>query len=93
MYNKIAGILFIVLNILDAYLSKINLARGVEANPLMIDLGDDMLIKGLLSLAVVVWIYLADRLMGKRWRWERWLPVLAMGMFAVVVWNSFMLWL
>ncbi|HUV56215.1 MAG TPA: DUF5658 family protein [Dehalococcoidales bacterium] len=85
MYNKIAGILFIVLNILDAYLTKINLARGVEANPLMANIGDDMLFKGLISLAVVIVFFAL--------RWEKWCPLLAMGMFAVVVWNSFMLWL
>jgi len=80
----INSLVFIGLNILDAYWTKCNLARGaLELNPFVF--GDSMLAKGLLALAAVVFLYY----MG----WEKWLLPMSIVMIGIVAWNFFMLWL
>ena len=80
------GILFIVLNILDAQLTGVALALGSsELNPIAATgFGSSMLLKGLISLTVVVALLLFKR--GKL------LKPLNLGMFLVVLWNGFAIW-
>ena len=50
--------MFITLNIMDAYLTKMALAAGaVEANPLMTPIGNSMITKGLIATALVFILY------------------------------------
>jgi len=75
---------FIGLNILDAWLTTKALALGgVELNPIMRLLGEDMLWKGILGGAVVAGLYL--------WHKQKLLLPLCIFMLAVVLWNSIML--
>ena len=81
----IEAIAFIGLNILDAYWTKCNLARGALELNRSVFFGDNMLVKGLLALAAVVFLYC----MG----WEKWLLPMSIVMIGIVAWNFFMLWL
>ena len=86
MFNNICGLAFIGLGILDAYFSKCNLAQGgSELNPLMVNLGDNMIAKGLISLAVIILFYTLN--------WGRWLLPMCLVMLGIVTWNLFILWL
>ena len=77
----VSGLLFIGLNVADAWLTRQALAMGAfELNQVAVHFGDSMLIKGLLALGVV----LALVRFGK----PKLLWPLNLGMFAVVLWNS-----
>ncbi len=74
-------ILFIGLNMADAKLTQIALTMGaLELNPLMQQLGGNILAKGLLAMAIVA-------LLRRFYRTEplKWANI---GIFGVVVWNT-----
>ena len=81
-----ASAVFITLNIMDAYLTKIALAVGAaEANPLMIIIGSSMIAKGLIAAALVFILY---------WfRKEKVLRPLNFMLFGVVLWNLAVYWI
>ena len=73
-------LLFIALNIGDAYLTKTCLSMGsVEANPLAVHFGSSLIAKGLLALGIIVCL----RCFGK----EKLIWWLNLVFFGVVVWN------
>jgi hypothetical protein len=75
------AVIFVTLNILDAYLTKIGLTSGaVEVNPLMTATGSDMLAKGLMAILLAFVLYS----FGK----ERALWPLNFVLFGIVLWNS-----
>jgi hypothetical protein len=75
------AVIFITLNILDAYLTKMGLTAGaVEVNPLMTAVGSDMLIKGLMAILLAFILYY--------FRKERALWPLNFILFGIVLWNS-----
>jgi hypothetical protein len=77
---------FVTLNIMDAYLTKMALSVGaVEANPLMISTGSSMIAKGLIAAALVFILYWFEK--------ERALRPLNFMLFGVVVWNLAVFWL
>lgn len=77
----ISGLLFVGLNIVDAWLTKQLLAMGGhELNPIVATYGMNMLIKGLAALAIVLLLIK----FGK----EKLLWVLNFCMLAVVLWNG-----
>jgi len=80
------SIAFVGLNILDARLTGTALVLGAsELNPIAATVfGSSMLLKGLISSAIVVGLALLKR--GKL------LKPLALGMLLVVLWNSFAIW-
>jgi hypothetical protein len=81
-----AAVIFITLNIIDAYLTKTALAMGaLEANPLMIWAGSSMITKGLMAIALVFILY--------RFGKERTLWPLNFMMFGLVLWNSATYWI
>lgn len=74
------SIAFMILNVVDAYLTQLNLAMGaIEVNPLAEPFGSNMLVRGLLALAVV-----ALTVSARKVRWLLYLNVLVLW---VVVWN------
>ncbi|GAG98753.1 unnamed protein product [marine sediment metagenome] len=79
-------IAFVGLNILDAQLTGTALALGAsELNPIAATgFGSSMLLKGLISLTVVIALLLFKR--GKL------LKPLNLGMLLVVLWNGFAIW-
>jgi len=79
-------IAFVGLNIIDAGLTRTALVLGAsELNPIAATgFGSSMLLKGLVSLTVVVALLLFKR--GKL------LKPLNLGMFLVVLWNGFAIW-
>lgn len=77
------AIIFVLLNVTDAYLTKISLAAGaIEINPLMTGIGGSMLFKGLIAVALALTLYF----FGK----ERILWLLNFAFLAIVLWNSAM---
>lgn len=80
------GILFIVLNILDAQLTGIALALGSsELNPIAATgFGSSMLLKGLIASAIVIAIVLLKR--------GGLLKLLSLGMLLICAWNSLAIW-
>ena len=75
------SVIFVVLNVTDAYLTKVGLMAGaMEINPLMTSIGSNMLFKGLIGAAVVCALYF----FGK----EKILWPLNLGLLGIVVWNS-----
>ena len=75
------GIAFVGFNIIDAYLTGLCLAMGaLELNTIMINIGDSLLIKGLIALAIVVGLYWFSK--------EKLLYPLCLAMFGVCLWNS-----
>ena len=77
----IPAVVFVALNIADAYLTKMSLMSGaVEINPLMAGIGSSMLSKGLIGVAIAVALYL----FGK----EGMLWLLNLALFGIVLWNS-----
>ncbi len=80
------GILFIVLNILDAQLTGVALAIGSrEINPIAATgFGTSMLLKGLVSCAIVMAVVLLKR--GKL------LKPLSLVMLVICAWNAFAVW-
>jgi len=82
--SAVSGLLFVGLNIVDAWLTKQLLAMGGrELNPIVITYGENMLIKGLIALAVVLLLIK----FGKK----KLLGGLNFCMLAVVLWNG--MWL
>lgn len=76
-----AGLCFIGLNVLDAYLTGICLGFGaVEVNPLMYAWGDCMWAKGLVAAAIVVAIRLRDK--------DHMLYYINMIILGIVIWNA-----
>jgi len=80
------GILFIVLNILDAQLTGIALALGSsELNPIAATgFGSSMLLKGLIASAIVTAVVLFKR--------GGLLKPLSLGMLLICAWNSLAIW-
>jgi len=80
------AIVFVGLNILDAGLTRSALALGSsELNPIAATgFGSSMLLKGLISSAIVMALLLLKR--------GRLLKTLDLGMFLVVLWNGFSIW-
>lgn len=79
------GIAFVGLNILDAQLTGTALVLGAsELNPIATGFGSSMLLKGLISFAIVVALVLLKR--GSL------LKPLNIGMLVVVLWNGFAIW-
>jgi hypothetical protein len=75
------AVIFVVLNIADAYLTKISLAAGAtEINPLMTSFGSSLIFKGLIALVMVGALYF----FGK----ERILWLLNFALLGIVLWNS-----
>jgi hypothetical protein len=75
------GIVFVALNILDALFTRMALSRGaVEVMPLARLFGSNLLLKGLIAVAVVALLVL--------FRWSKLLWLLNIGMGAVVVWGG-----
>jgi len=78
--------MFITLNIMDAYLTKLALAIGaVEVNPLMTSIGSSMITKGLIAVALVFILYCFEK--------ERVLWPLNFMLFGLVLWNSAIYWI
>jgi hypothetical protein len=76
-----AAIMFITLNLFDAYLTKVTLTMGaVEVNPLMTSIGGNILVKGLVAAALVLILYWFQK--------ERVLWSLNFMFFGVILWNS-----
>jgi len=88
--NPREGILFCIafvgLNMLDARLTGAALVLGAsELNPIAATgFGNSMLLKGLISLAIVIVLLLFKR--------GRLLRLLSLGMLLVVLWNGFAIW-
>lgn len=77
----IPAVVFVALNIADAYLTKMSLMAGaIEVNPLMTGIGSSIISKGLIGVAVAVALYL----FGK----ENMLWLLNLALFGIVLWNS-----
>ncbi len=77
----ITGLLFVGLNIGDAWLSKRLLAIGYqEANPMVSAYGANMVIKGFLALAIVVGLVLSGK--------AKLLWILNICMLAAALWNT-----
>jgi hypothetical protein len=78
---------FVALNILDAWLTGRALGAGhYELNPfLTMRFGSNMLLKGLLSLLIVIGLILLKR--------SRLLKPLDLGMSLVCAWNGLVVWL
>jgi hypothetical protein len=77
----IPAVLFVALNIADAYLTKMGLMAGaIEVNPLMSVIGSSMLLKGLIGIAVALVLYFFSK--------ERMLWLLNIALFGIVLWNS-----
>ncbi len=79
--SMIPAVVFVALNITDAYLTKISLMAGaIEINPLMTGIGSSMISKGLIGVAVALALYF----FGK----ESMLWLLNIALFGIVLWNS-----
>jgi len=78
--------IFVTLNIIDAYLTKMALALGaVELNPLMTSTGSSMITKGLIAIALVFILYYFAK--------ERVLWPLNFGLVGIVLWNLAICWI
>ena len=78
--------IFVTLNIMDAYLTKMGLMAGaVEINPLMAAVGSSVITKGLIAVALAFILYY----FGK----ERALWPLNFILFGIVLWNSATCWI
>jgi len=77
----IPAVVFVALNITDAYLTRMSLMAGaIEINPLMTSVGSSMISKGLIGVAVALALYF----FGK----ERMLWLLNTALFGILLWNS-----
>ena len=75
------AVMFVTLNMADAYLTKASLAAGaVELNPLVIPFGSSLIVKGLLAAAVAFVLYS----FGK----ERALLLLNFLLCGIILWNA-----
>ena len=78
-------IAFVVLNVLDAYLTSTAIALGSsEMNPVVTGFGGSILLKGLISVAIVMALLLFKR--------EKLLKPLTIGMLCIVSWNIVAVW-
>ena len=74
------AVIFIALNVMDAYSTKIALAVGAgELNALVGVAGSDVPAKGFLATAAVFFLYWFSK--------EKVLPLLNLMLFGVVLWN------
>ena len=81
LYSCLGVVLFVGLNVADAWLTRELIAvGGAEANPLVSLYGSNALIKGFLALAIVLILVRLDK--------AKWLKVLNIGMVAVVLWTG-----
>lgn len=80
-------VVFIGLNILDAWLTGLALGLGsYELNPLLgMRFGSNILIKGLISAGIVTALVLFKR--------SRLLKLLSLGMLLICAWNGLTIWL
>ena len=78
---------FIGLNILDAWLTGLALELGAYELNFIIDIrfGSSMLLKGLISAAIVVALVLFER--------GGLLKLLSLGMLLICIWNGLTIWL
>jgi hypothetical protein len=84
--SKMPAAIFITLNIMDAYLTKMSLAVGaVEANPLLTYTGSSIVIKGLVAIALAFILYCFKK--------ERVLWPLNFMLFGLVLWNLAIYWI
>ena len=75
------AVLFVTLNVADAYMTKMSLAAGaIELNPIMVGIGSSLISKGLLGLVIALALFY----FGK----EKMLWVLNIALFGIVLWNS-----
>ena len=75
------AVMFVALNLADAYLTKTSLAVGaIEFNPLMLYSGSSLIIKGLLAAAVVFVLYSFGR--------EKVLVPLNFLLCGLIMWNA-----
>ena len=80
------AVIFVTLNIVDAYLTKMGLMAGaVEANPLMTAVGSSMITKGLIAVALAFVLYYFKK--------ERTLWPVNFVLFGIVLWNAATYWL
>jgi hypothetical protein len=78
--------MFIGLNLLDAYLTKVSLVAGAaEFNPLVTSIGGSLVAKGLMAVALAFILYYFGR--------ERVLRPLNFVLFGVVLWNLAIYWI
>jgi len=78
--------IFVTLNIVDAYLTKMALTAGaVEVNPLMTAVGSSMITKGLIAVALAFILYY--------FRKEKALWPLNFILFGIVLWNLATCWI
>jgi len=78
--------IFIVLNIADAYLTRVALQIGaIEANPFMTYIGGIVIVKALIAAALVFILYYFKK--------ERIIWVLNLVLLGVILWNSAVYWL
>ena len=76
---------FIVLNMVDAYLTRTAIALGSsELNPVVMGFGDSILLKALISVTIVIALLLLHR--------AKLLKPLNVGMLCVVLWNIVAVW-
>jgi hypothetical protein len=74
------AVVFVALNIADAYLTKMSLMSGAtEVNPLMTGIGSSMISKGLIGVAIAVTLYLFSK--------DNMLWLLNFALFGIVLWN------
>ncbi|MBA7581749.1 hypothetical protein ES708_23660 [subsurface metagenome] len=75
-----SGIIFVGLNVCDAYLTKAALSMGAtELNPLLTTWGSDLIAKGLVAAGIVLILYFFNK--------EKLLWALNMLFMGVVFWN------
>ncbi|MBA7711439.1 hypothetical protein ES703_120402 [subsurface metagenome] len=75
-----AELLFIALNIADAYLTKAGLLMGaVEANPLAVYFGSSLIAKGMIAVLIIIGLYWFGR---EKSLW--WMNFIVL---AAVLWN------
>jgi hypothetical protein len=73
--------IFVVANIVDAYLTKIALAAGaIEANPIVASFGGNLIAKGIIAMALVFLLYC--------FRKERVLWLLNILFLGIILWNA-----
>jgi len=75
-----SGIIFIGLNVCDAYLTKAALSMGAtELNPLVVTWGSSLIAKGLVATGIVLILYFFNK--------EKLLWAVNMVLLGVVLWN------
>ena len=78
--SKMPAIMFMTLNLMDAYLTKAALVMGAtEINPFMTSIGGNIIVKGLIAIALVFILYCFKK--------ERVLWPLNFIFLGIVLWN------